>query len=190
MPLLPKSLTTRRLHLRRYVAGEDAGWYAEMALRNRAHLARYESGNAAMRITCENEAHKVLDEFAEMAESGRAAFLGAFRRTDEVFVGQIYVGVGNSALPGYLLGYFCDVNHLRQGYISEAATATVRALFETCEAERVGLGCDDTNIASARIAEGLGMMREGHIRADKRNADGTVTGSLLYGLLRADLSAR
>ncbi len=187
MALLPNSLTTKRLRLRRYAADQDAGWYTEMALKNRAHLARYECGNAAMRIGSVGEAHKVLSEFAEMTASGRAAFLGAFRRDDDVFVGQIYVGVGNSELPGYLLGYFADVDHLRQGYIFEAAAATVKTLFETCGAERVGLGCDDTNIASQRIAEKLGMVREGHLRADKRNADGTVTGSLLYGLLRSDV---
>ena len=190
MALLPNTLTTTRLQLRRYAADQDSGWYTEMALKNRAHLARYESGNAAMRITSLEQAHIVLSGFAEMANSGRAAFLGAFRRDTGVFIGQIYVGVGNSELPGYLLGYFADVDHLRQGYISEAAAATVKTLFETCGAERVGLGCDDTNIASQRVAEKLGMVREGHIRADKRNADGTVTGSLLYGLLRSDFAVQ
>ncbi len=188
MPLLPTEIATRRLGLRRY-RPDDAGWYAEMALRNRVHLTRYESGNAAMRIDTREEAEAAIAEFTAMAESDKAVFLAAFRIKDGAFVGQIYVGVSNAALPGYVIGYFCDVDHLRQGYVGEAAAATVAALFESCGAERVGLGCDDTNIASRKIARRLGMRREGHIRTDKRNPDGSVTGSLLFGLLRAEFFA-
>lgn len=169
---------------------EDAAWYATMALRNRAHLARYESGNAAMRIASEADALAAIREFGEAAEAGNAAFLGAFRRDDGAFVAQIYIGVGNADLPGYLVGYFCDEAHLQQGYTSEAATAAVGALFNDCDAQRVGLWCDDTNLASQRIAMRLGMRLEGHVRADKRNADGSVTGSLCYGLLRDEFAAQ
>lgn len=185
MPLLPTEFSTERLRLRRYVP-EDAGWYAEMAVRNHAHLARYESGNAAMRIDTEDAARAVLAEFAEMAEREKAACFGAFRAGDGAFVAQIYIGVSNAELPGYVIGYFCDVEHLRKGYVGEAVEATVKVLFDKCGAERVGLGCDDTNTASIRVAERLGMQREGHIRGDKRNADGSVTGSVIYGLLRTE----
>ena len=189
MPALPSSLTTKRLDLRRYVS-DDAAWYATMALRNRAHLARHESDNAAMTIATEADATTAIQGFNEEAEAGKAAFLGVFRRLDGAFVGQIYIGVGNADLPGYLVGYFCDEAHVRQGYITEAAVATVAALFGNCGALRVGLWCDDTNIASQRIAERLGMAREGHIRADKRHADGSITGSVCYGLLRDEFLAQ
>ena len=189
MPRLPTELTTARLDLRRYQPA-DAHWYADMAARNRRHLARYESGNAAMSIDTEADARKVIAEFANMAAAQKACFLGAFLSGTDRFVAQIYVGVGDADLPGYVIGYFCDRAHLQKGYTSEAAAAVVADLFETCGAERVGLGCDDTNIASQRIAEGLGMRLEGHLRADKRNADGSVSGSLLYGLLRGEYLIR
>ncbi|WP_026783710.1 GNAT family N-acetyltransferase [Pleomorphomonas koreensis] len=188
MPALPSSLVTERLILRRY-RPDDAAWYAAMALRNRAHLARHESGNAAMTIATEADALAAIKGFEAAAGIGRAAFLGAFRRSDAAFVGQVYVGVANAELPGYLLGYFCDEAHLRQGYAGEAAAATLAALFRDCGALRVGLWCDDSNEPSRRIAERLGMRREGHIRADKRHADGSVTGSLCYGLLRDEFPA-
>ena len=85
-----------------------------------------------------------------------------------------------------MIGYFCDEKHLRQGYVKEAVKAVTGTLFQDFNAGRVGIACDDTNIASQHIAEGLGMTQEGHLRADKRNADGTVTGSFFYGLLRED----
>ena len=188
MPALPFSLATERLVLRRY-RPDDAAWYAAMALRNRVHLSRYESGNAAMKISSEADALAAIKDFEDVASAGRAAFLGAFRRTDAAFVGQVYIGVADAELPGYLVGYFCDAAHLRQGYTREATAAAVASLFCDCGALRVGLWCDDTNEASRRIAERLGMRREGHLRADKRNADGSISGSLCYGLLRDEFLA-
>lgn len=139
-----------------------------------------------MKIYTESDAAAAIHGFEQEEKAGSAAFLGAFHREDGTFVGQVYIGVSDANLPGYLLGYFCDEAHLRQGYISEAAAAVPYALFADCNAQRVGLWCDDTNLASQRIAERLGMRREGHIRSDKRHADGSVTGSLCYGLLRQE----
>lgn len=189
MPRLPSSLSTKRLDLRCYTQN-DAGWYAAMALRNRSHLTRHEGGNAAMKISNESDAATAIQGFDAETKAGNATFLGVFRREDGVFVGQVYVGVGDANLPGYLIGYFCDEAHLRQGYITEASAAVVDALFEECDAQRVGLWCDDTNLASQRIAEHLGMKLEGHVRSDKRHSDGAVTGSLCYGLLRAEFLAQ
>jgi aminoglycoside 6'-N-acetyltransferase len=189
MSALPLSLSTERLHLRCYTS-DDAAWYATMSLRNRSHLARHEGDNAAMKIATEADAILAFRSFNEEAIAGNATFLGAFRRQDGAFVGQIYIGVSNANLPGYLIGYFCDEAHLRQGYTTESAAAAVAALFHDCDAQRVGLWCDDTNLASQRIARRLGMRQEGHVRADKRHADGSVTGSLCYGLLREEFLAQ
>ncbi len=52
-------------------------------------------------IATEADALAAIRDFGEMADAGRAAFLGAFRRQDATFVGQVYVGVGNADLPGY-----------------------------------------------------------------------------------------
>ena len=188
MVCLPSSLSTRRLTLRRYTPA-DAGWYAGMAARNKAHLARHERGNTVMRIFSEADATDAIQGFAELAEAGRGAFLGAFDSMTGAFACQIYVGVGDAALPGYLVGYFCDVDHLRQGFVTEAARAVVADLFTACGAERVGLWCDDTNEPSQAIAARLSMLREAHIRKDKRHDDGTVTGSFGYGLLRDEFLA-
>jgi [ribosomal protein S5]-alanine N-acetyltransferase len=189
MPALPSSFSTQRLELRSYTL-DDAAWYVAMATRNRVHLARHESDNAAMKITTIADATTIIRGFNEEADTGESAFLGAFNRSNGDFVGQIYVGVSNADLPGYLIGYFCDEAHVRQGYTVEAAAATLTKLFEDCGAQRVGLWCDDTNIASQRIAKRLGMRQEGHVRADKRLADGSVTGSLCYGLLRDEFFAQ
>ncbi|MBN1920688.1 MAG: GNAT family N-acetyltransferase [Anaerolineae bacterium] len=173
---------TARLWLRRYRL-EDASWYAPMSMQNRDHLARYESGNAAMGITTEADAAAVIQGFIESWNARSAFFLGAFRKESGVFVAQIYIGVVNWDLPELELGYFAAVAHTGQGFVTEAAQGALHFCFRELGAHRVRLECDDTNIASYRVAERCGMIREGHLRENHRHADGTLTGTLLYGLL-------
>ena len=61
--------------------------------------------------------------------------------------------------------------------------------FEHLKAHRVRLECDDSNVRSHRVAERCGMVKEGHIRENKKNPDGTLSGTLHYGLLRSEFAA-
>ena len=188
MPVqLPTRIETERLYLRCYGAG-DGAWYHVMSQRNKPHLARYEAGNAVMTINSEEEAEAVVRDFAACWAAGDAFFMGVFRRDTQAFVAQIYVGVANRDLPELELGFFADVEHQGQGYVTEAAKAALRFAFEHLGAHRVRLRCDDTNMPSRRVAERCGMVREGHIRENKRSEDGSITGTLLYGLLRSEVA--
>jgi aminoglycoside 6'-N-acetyltransferase len=62
--------------------------------------------------------------------------------------------------------------------------------FKHLRAYRVRLECDDTNVRSYGVAERCGMVREGHIRENKKNADGRLSGTLLYGLLQSEYEAQ
>jgi RimJ/RimL family protein N-acetyltransferase len=68
--------------------------------------------------------------------------------------------------------------------VTEAVRATLRILFEQLHAHRVRLECDETNIRSIRVAERCNMTREGYLRENKRNPDGTYCSSFVYGLLK------
>jgi RimJ/RimL family protein N-acetyltransferase len=175
-------LETERLDLRPYRL-EDAAWYAEMSLRNQAHLQRYEAENAAMTIGSAADAERVLADFAVAWMAGGAFFLGAFLRESGEFVAQIYVGVPNRDLPEFEVGFFADAQHEGQGCVGEAVRAVLRFLFAELNARRVWLECDDTNQRSARVAERCGFKLEGHFRENRLWPDGSVTGTLVYGLL-------
>lgn len=178
-------IETERLYLRSYRPG-DGAWYCAMSLRNRGHLARFEAGNAAMSIETEADAERVIAEFLAGWTTGRAFFLGAFTRDPDNFAAQLYVGAANSHLPEFEVGFFADVEHEGHGYVSEAVTGVLRFLFDGLNAHRVRLECDDTNERSARVAERCGFVREGHIRENHLWPDGSVTGTLHYGLLRRE----
>ena len=49
--------------------------------------------------------------------------------------------------------------------------------------------CDEANLRSRRVAERCGLVLEGHVRENKRNADGTLSGTLYFGLLKSEFEA-
>ena len=182
---LPDGFETERLRVRGYQAG-DGCWYYPMGLRNRAHLARYESDNPVRTLSTENDAEALMRMFAADWQARANFFLGAFEKAGGEFVGQIYIGPVNWALPEFAVGYFADEAHTGRGYITEAVRGALGFIFKHLQAQRVRLECDDTNGPSLRVAERAGFMREGHIRQNKLHADGTLSGTFLYGLLRSE----
>jgi ribosomal-protein-alanine N-acetyltransferase len=61
-------------------------------------------------------------------------------------------------------------------------------LFSQLHAHRVRLECDETNLRSIRVAERCGMTREGYLRENRRDPDGSFHGSYIYGLLVSEFS--
>jgi aminoglycoside 6'-N-acetyltransferase len=185
---IPEQLETRRTVLRRYQAG-DGPWVYAMIQGNRSHLARYEAGNVLMSIHSEQDAEVVVRELAAEWMARNSFFMCAFNRETDDFVAQIYVGPVDWDVPEFELGFFVDRDHEGQGYVTEAARAALGFIFEHLGSHRVRLECDDTNDRSRRVAERLGMVLEGHIRENKVNADGTLSGTLHFGLLRSEYEA-
>ncbi len=185
----PTKFWSERLRLRCYEPG-DGKWYYAMSLRNREHLRRYESGNVAANLSSEEVAEALMCDLAADWQARKNFFIAAFNKLTNEFVAQIYVGPVSWELPEFQIGYFVDVNHEGQGYVTEAVKATLRVIFGKLNAHRVRLFCDKTNLRSMRVAERCGMTREAHLRENKKNADGSYSGTLIYGLLRSEFRAR
>jgi aminoglycoside 6'-N-acetyltransferase len=160
-----------------------------MSQKNKSHLAKYESENAVMNINTEEEAEGVVRGFARHWTARTAFYMGAFRQDTQEFVAQIYIGVVNWDLPEFEIGYFADLEHEGKGYVTEAAKRALCFAFEHLKAHRVRLACDDTNSRSYRVAERCGMIKEGHVRENKKHADGSLSGTLHYSLLRSEFLA-
>jgi ribosomal-protein-alanine N-acetyltransferase len=185
---IPTHLETQRLYLRGYQAGDGQQLYS-VSQSNRAHLTRYESKNILMSIKTPEDAEVVARNLANAWAAREHFFLGAFDKQTGAFVGQVYIGPVNWDLPEFEVGYFVDKDHEGQGYVTEAVNATLQFIFEHLKAHRVCLGCSDTNVRSYQVAERCGFVREGHIRENKKHADGTFSGTLHYGLLRSEFEA-
>lgn len=175
-------IVTPRLTLRAYTLA-DADWYAEMSVRNHTHLERYETGNPALQIQDAIQAEAVLRSFCLYWDFHQSFFWGAFEKETQTFVTQIYVGTVNWDLPEFEIGYFVDQTYQGRGYVQEAVRGVLHWLFMDLHAQRACLDCDDTNLRSQHVAQRCGFVQEGHIRQNKRHADGSITGTLLYGML-------
>jgi len=184
----PTPIESTRLILRYYQPG-DGKWYYTMSLKNRQHLMQFEADNVAANIASEGEAELLLQDLSSEWARGNCFFIGAFNKATGDFVAQVYVGKIDRKLPEFEIGYFADVDHEGQGDVTEAVRATLAVLFEQLNAHRVRLGVSDTNLRSIRVAERCGMVREGHLRENRRAPDGTYTSSFIYGQLKAEFQS-
>jgi RimJ/RimL family protein N-acetyltransferase len=182
---IAKQIHSERFLLRCYQKGDGKMYYAA-GQRNRQHLLQFEAGNAILTPKDEAEAERLGAELADLWEQRKCFFFGIFDKGSGEWMGQIYVGVVDWEAPEFELGYIVDVDHQGQGIITESAGSVLQFLFQHLNAHRVRLECDETNEPSWRVAERVGFVREGHLRQNHRWADGTFTGTFLYGLLRSE----
>lgn len=185
----PTPFESERLLLRCYQPG-DGMWYYAMSIRNHSHLLRYEAENVAANITDESAAEVLVNELAAEWMAQRSFFIGAFEKNTGVFAAQIYVGPIDWSLPEFQIGYFADIDHEGQGYVTEGVLSTLSILFNNLHAHRVRLQCDETNLRSVHVAERCGMTREGTLRENRRNPDGSFSNSYIYGLLKSEYNPK
>jgi RimJ/RimL family protein N-acetyltransferase len=184
---IPTHYETERLQVRCYEPG-DGEWYYAVGQKNHAHLERFESGNVIFSLNSVEQAEIAVRQMQADFIARNCFFFGAFEKNR--FVAQIYIGVVNWDLPEFEIGYFVDRDHEGQGYVSEATRGALHFTFEHLQAQRVLLKCDDTNLRSIRVAERCGFRREAHFRENKRNPDGSLSGTVVYGLLRRKFLSR
>ena len=182
---LPTRIDAERIYLRSYQAG-DGSWLYKVSQKNQDHLCRYESDNFLMSIEDENKAEEYARELHQDWIKGDCFFMPVFHNETDEFVAQIYVGPINRELPEFIVGFIADVDHQRQGYVTEALGAALGFIFNDLGAHRVFLECDDTNQRSWEVAERCGFIREGHLRENKRHPDSPISGTYGYGMLRSD----
>ena len=103
--------------------------------------------------------------------------------------GELAGGIG---LHGYdaqclsaSLGYWIRSDLAGQGLVTEAGRAVIKFGFEVVGLVRIELVADLDNHASWRIAEKLGMQREG-IKRGGTLVGGKLSDAYLYGLLASD----
>ena len=65
----------------------------------------------------------------------------------------------------YEVGWALGHQHQGKGYATEAARALLTYAFEALKVHRVIATCQPENTASWRVAENLGLRREGHFRS-------------------------
>jgi RimJ/RimL family protein N-acetyltransferase len=100
--------------------------------------------------------------------------------------GELIGGVGLmlKAIPDHAeIGYWIRSDQAGKGYASQASFLIMEHGFRALELRRIYLTCDVANRASRRVAEKLGMRKEGRLK-DYLECLGRATDHFLYAILR------
>ena len=159
-------LTTPRLRLR-LLGPENAPEVRDYHLRNRDYFATAGPRVDDDYFTEDYQRNRLLREL-EMAEEGNLVRLWIFPRSDDssmnpigdISMSHIIRGIMHSCF----LGYKIDCEHAGKGYMTEALERVVGFAFDNLGLHRVEANIMPTNLASQRVVEKLGFVREGYSR--------------------------
>jgi [ribosomal protein S5]-alanine N-acetyltransferase len=179
MSLPTPTLHTARLRLRPFTGADAAALFA---LHSNAHVLRYWDSPPWSDPAC---AERFLAVSRQMAEDGSGARLAMDRVSDGVFIGWCALTRWNPEHRSASMGYCLDDAAWGHGYATEGARAVLQWAFDTLDLNRVQAEADTRNVASARVLEKLGFLREGTLREDCV-VNGDVSDSGVYGLLRRE----
>ena len=179
MSLPTPTLQTARLRLRPFA---DADADALFALHSDASVLRYWDSPPWVEPA---RAERFLATCRQMADEGTGARLALDRAADGAFVGWITLSDWNPDFRSASLGYCLTEAAWGHGYATEAARAVLQWAFDTLDLNRVQAETDTRNVASARVLEKVGFMREGTLREDCI-VNGDVSDSWVFGLLRRE----
>ena len=183
--VLPERMETERLFLRSYRQGDGPLFYLA-GIRNREHLSEFEWGNVLMHLADEEHSERVVRDLSAKWTAGKYFFIGLYEKMNKEWAGQLYVAPARPNLPEFTIGFVADIDFEGKGYMAEAVRGVLDILFNDLNVHRVVSDCHEKNIRSMKLLERCGFIREGHLRENKKNPDGSFHGDYLYGLLRRE----
>jgi RimJ/RimL family protein N-acetyltransferase len=171
------TLHTARLLLRPFTEGDTE---AIFALQSSPRVLRYWDSPPWKERA---QAERFIAACKQMEQQGSGARVAIERSADGVFIGWCVLAKWNPDHRSAAMGYCLDDAAWGQGYATEAAAALLQWAFDTLDLNRVQAETDTRNLASSRVLEKLGFVREGTLREDCI-VNGEVSDSWVYGLLR------
>jgi RimJ/RimL family protein N-acetyltransferase len=179
MTLPTPELHTARLRLRPFTDADAAPLYT---LHSNAHVLRYWDSPP---WTEPARAQRFIATCRKIEEKGTGARVAVDRVRDGAFIGWCGLTSWNPDFRSASLGYVFDAAAWGHGYATETAHAVLRWAFDTLDLNRVQAETDTRNVASARVLEKLGFVREGTLR-ENCVVNGDVSDSWVFGLLRRE----
>ncbi len=172
-------LTTPRLRLRPFAQTDTD---AIFALQSNARVLRYWDAPPWKERA---QAERFIAVCGEMEQEGSGARLAIERAEGGGFIGWCSLHKWAPTYRSAAIGYCLGETAWGHGFATEAAGAVLRWAFDTLDLNRVQAETDTRNIASSRVLEKLGFVREGTLREDCI-VDGEVSDSWVFGLLRRE----
>jgi RimJ/RimL family protein N-acetyltransferase len=175
----PATLTTPRL-LMRPPRQEDAN--ALFAMWSDADAMRYFSFAAMTNL--DQARDRIARVMKTSAEGKDFVCMVESRVTGEV-LGDCALFNANEQCRRAEIGFSLQRKHWGRGHMTEAASALIEHGFGPLNLRRIEADIDPRNVASARLLERLGFIREGLLR-ERWIVGDEVSDSALFGLLESD----
>lgn len=188
---IPTELKTALLTLRPYAPG-DGAWLHEVYLQNGVHLSDSIEGlKAGLGFDVSNlhGAEQFVRQMTADWHLHKRFVFAVWENSSNIFIGDIWIECVDWELGIHEIGYFVVESHIRQGFATEATRAGLRFIFDDLHANKAGLTCDEDNVASYKVAERCGFVREGNIRATVKRTDEASVGKLHYGMLSSEFES-
>jgi ribosomal-protein-alanine N-acetyltransferase len=130
-----------------------------------------------------------LKRYAEDQRNDYAYPYFIFRNDDQKLVGGLTLtNIRRGVAQAGTLGYWMGAPYARQGYMTAAVRVLVPFAFATLKLHRIEAACIPENVASVRLLEKTGFVREGYARA-YLCINGSWQDHLLYAQVRPEASS-
>jgi ribosomal-protein-serine acetyltransferase len=134
-----------------------------------------------------NESRQFISSRAEAADSDEWYSFGIFATDTGAFLGGVGLNFINRVHQMGNLGYWVRTAAAGRGIATQAARLMARFAFEQVGLHRVEIVVAISNIASQRVAEKTGAVREGVLR-NRLLIRGVTHNAILFSLIPSDLS--
>ncbi len=131
---------------------------------------------------------QLRSEFESAFKSENSVWLSIVTSDSGKLIGVIMLFKIDKTERKAFWGIKLDKAYWRQGFGTEAAELLLRYAFEDLHLRRLRSGTHSGNIASRKLQEKLGFVREGILRAEF-TLDGGYVDDVLYGMLKEDYDA-
>lgn len=185
LPTLPFA-TTPRLTLRPLVP-RDARELLDIVAASRRELGQFMSWPREM-VSIE-QARRFVAIGREGWVTERTARFGIFERAAGMLVGSIELDGIDVRRSQAELGYWIRTDRTRRGFAGEAGRSILLYAYQTLGLHKVRADVAVGNVASARVLEKLGFLREGTLRED-RPIGGVYSDHWRFGLLAREFNER
>ena len=149
------------------------------AYRSEPDVARYQSWTAPFPL---ERAREIVAQFEAADPESPGWFQWAIERTaDKVHIGDVGVALHENKMQADI-GFTLAPAYQKRGYAAEAVRGMLDHLFRVRGLHKVSAEADARNIASARLLERVGFVREGLLRAHTWIKN-EWTDDLIYGVL-------
>jgi len=184
LPETPPAIERYGVLLRPPQMADYAEW-AGLREKSRAFLVPWEPIWPADDLT-RGAFRRRLKRYAEDQRTDQAYAFFIFRQEDNVLVGGLTLAnVRRGVAQAGSLGYWLGEPFVRRGYMTAAVKALLPFTFGALKLHRVEAACIPTNVASIRLLEKCGFMREGYAR-EYLCINGVWQDHLLYARLASD----